>query len=202
MGGATTISVGFVSNSGYKASYVYGSDLNGDGQNNDLLYIPMSASEMKFAPVTVGSGKTARTFTPDEQQKAFDKYIDNNPYLKDLRGKYAERNGAYSPWLNRVNFSIVQEMYFKVGVSQMKNTVQFRFDILNAGNMLNNKWGVGTVSTTTSPLTVSVDADGVPTYKLGVQQIGGGTILLKDSFVKSITIDNVYQAQFSIRYIF
>jgi hypothetical protein len=69
--------------------------------------------------------------------------------------------------------------------------------------MLNNKWGVGTVSTTTAPLTVaSIDANGLPTYKLATQILDGGTILIRDSFVKSITIDNVWQAQFGVRYIF
>ena len=85
----------------------------------------------------------------------------------------------------------------------MKNTLQFRFDILNAGNMINNKWGVGNVSTTTSPLTVAgTDAAGLPSYRLRTQVVDGQTILLRDSFTKSITIDNVYQAQFGIRYIF
>ena len=204
-GGATIISLGMISSSGSKISYVYGSDLNGDGQNNDLIYVPTNATDMKFATVTSGSGASLVTFTPEQQQAAYNIYIDNNPYLKVRRGQYAERNGAYFPWLNRFNFSLVQEVYFKVGVKQMKNTLQFRFDILNAGNMLNNKWGVGTVSTTNSPLTIaSIDAAGLPTYKLRtqVQSEDGKTILLRDSFVKSITIDNVWQAQFGIRYIF
>ncbi len=203
LGGATIVSLGLVSNSGPKVSYVYGSDLNGDGQNNDLIFVPNQTSDMTFATNTVGSGATAQTFTPAQQQAAFDLYINNNPYLKTRRGQYAERNGAYFPWLNRVNFSLVQEVYFKVGPKQMKNTLQFRFDILNAGNMINNKWGVGTVSTTTSPLTVAgTDAAGLPSYRLRTQVVDGQTILLRDSFVKSITIDNVYQAQFGIRYIF
>jgi hypothetical protein len=210
VGGATIVSLGVVSNSGSKLSYVYGNDLNGDGQSNDLIYVPSSTSiaDMKFADVKVGSGTSAHTFTQEDQRTALDTYIDNNPYLKGLRGKYAERNGGYFPWLTRFNFSLVQEVYFKVGVKQMKNTLQFRFDILNAGNMLSNKWGVGSISTTTSPLTVaSIDANGLPTYKLATQVLKNAdgsttTILLKDSFVKSITIDNVWQAQFGIRYIF
>ncbi len=207
-GGATIISLGMISNSGSKLSYTYGNDMNGDGQSNDLIYIPNKASDLKFATLTVGSGATAQTFTPEQQQAAYDAYIDNNPYLKERRGKYAERNGAAFPWLNRFNFSVVQEVYFKVGPKQMKNTLQFRFDILNVGNMLNNKWGVGSVSTTNSPLTVtSTYANGLPVYKLGTQVIKNddgstSTILLRDSFVKSITIDNVWQAQFGIRYIF
>jgi hypothetical protein len=158
---------------------------------------------MTFASLTVGSGATAQTFTPAQQQAAYDAYIDNNSYLKSRRGGYAERNGAAFPWLTRFNFSLVQEVYFKVGPKQMKNTLQLRFDILNAGNLLNNKWGVGTISTTTAPLTVAAtSAAGLPSYKLATQVVNGTTVLIQDSFVKSITIDNVYQAQFGIRYIF
>lgn len=209
-GGATIISLGMVSNSGGKLSYVYSNDMNGDGQSfNDLIFVPKSATELTFAPITSGSGANLVTvFTPEQQQTAFDTYIDNNPYLKERRGQYAERNGGYYPWLNRFNFSLVQEVYFKVGVKQMKNTVQFRFDILNVGNMLNNSWGVGNVSTSSNPLTfASVDSEGLPKYRMATQVIKNedgtnSTILLRDSFVKSITIDNVWQAQFGIRYIF
>lgn len=200
-GGSTVLSVGVVSNSGGKASYTYGNDLNGDGQSNDLIYVPNQASEMKFVALTVGT----KTFTPAEQQVAYDTYIDNNPYLKTRRGGYAERNGGYFPWLNRVNASVVQEFYIKTG--KTKNTLQLRLDVLNAGNMINNKWGVSTISTTTSPLTIaSTDANGLPSYKLATQVVTVDgvkqTILIRDSFVKSINIDNVWQAQIGIRYIF
>jgi hypothetical protein len=207
-GGATIISLGMIANSGGKISYVSSNDMNGDGQNNDLIFIPNHATDMTFAALTVGSGSTAQTFTPAQQQAAYDAYIDGNPYLKGRRGQYAERNGGYYPSLTRFNFSLVQELYFKVGPKQMKNTLQLRFDILNAANMLNNKWGVGNVVTSYNPLTLaSVGADGTPVYKMATQVIKNAdnstsTILLRDSFVKSITIDNVWQAQIGIRYIF
>jgi hypothetical protein len=90
----------------------------------------------------------------------------------------------------------------------MKNTLQIRLDILNAANMLNNKWGVGSVTTSFNPLTLDkVATDGTPAYKMATQVIKNDdgsttTILLRDSFTKSITIDNVWQAQIGIRYIF
>ncbi len=203
-GGATTISLGMIANSGGKISYVSSNDMNGDGQTNDLIFIPNKASDMTFAALTVGT----QTFTPEQQQAAYDTYIDGNPYLKERRGQYAERNGGYYPSLTRFNFSLVQELYFKVGPKQMKNTLQLRFDILNVANMLNNSWGVGNVVTSFNPLTyASVSTDGTPAYKMATQVIKNAdgsttTILLRDSFVKSITIDNVWQAQFGIRYIF
>ena len=207
-GGATIISLGMIANSGGKLSYVSSNDMNGDGQTNDLIFIPNKASEMTFSSLTVGSGATAQTFTPAQQQAAYDTYIDGNPYLKDRRGQYAERNGGYYPSLTRFNFSLVQELYFKVGPKQMKNTLQIRLDILNAANMLNNKWGVGSVTTSFNPLTLDkVATDGTPAYKMATQVIKNDdgsttTILLRDSFTKSITIDNVWQAQIGIRYIF
>lgn len=202
LGGATIISLGVVSNSGSKLSYVYGNDMNGDGQaNNDLIYVPKNASELVFKDI-LNSDNTVK-FTAAEQTTAFEEYISNNEYLDGRRGDYAERNGTPFPWLNRFNFSVVQEVYFKVGPKQMKNTLQFRFDMLNAGNLLNNKWGVSSLSTTTSPLTLkSVDAEGVPSYTMATQVVDGKTILLRDAFISNRTIDNVWQAQFGIRYIF
>lgn len=201
VGGATIFTLGLVSNSGSKISYVYGSDLNGDGQTaNDLIYIPNSASELTFADITSGENVL---FTAAEQQAAFDKYIDNNEYLKGRRGDYAERNGDQFPWLTRLNLSVVQEFYFKAGKNGMKNTLQVRLDVLNVGNLLNDAWGVGNVSTTTSPLTIAgIDSEGRPSYKLRTQVIDGETVLLRDSYSKSITIDNVWQAQIGVRYIF
>jgi hypothetical protein len=215
-GGATMFTLGMVSNSGSKVSYTYGNDLNGDGQNNDLIYVPNDALEMTFAPLTVGS----TTFSPERQQAAYNEYIENNDYLKDRRGKYAERNGGYFPWLTRFDFTFVQEFYIKVGANEKRNTLQLRADILNVGNLINNAWGVGNVSTTTNPVSLAtgagvagsvnnsgITADGTPIYRLATQTIkksdgSSEVILLRDSYVKNVTLDNVWQAQVGVRYIF
>jgi hypothetical protein len=206
------ISIGMVAASGNKVSYTYGNDLNGDGQNNDLIFVPENASDLTFSPLTVGSGATAKTFSPEEQQAALEDYINGNEYLRSRRGQYAERNGGYAPWLTRFDITFVQEFFVKVGAKEKRNTIQFRADILNFGNLLDNHWGVGyqpTASTsslppiTANPLTIAnIDTDGNPVYRLATQNIDGETVLLKDSYIKSITLDNVWQAQFGIRYIF
>lgn len=203
LGGSTMFTLGLVSNSGGKLSYTYGNDLNGDNQNNDLIYVPKDASETAFASFTVGSGASAQVFTPEQQQQAFNSYVENNPYLKTRRGQYAERNGGYFPWLTRVDLTVTQEFFVKVGPKGVRNTIQLRADILNFGNLLNNAWGVGNISTSANPLTLaSLSADGKPTYRLATQVVDGKTILLRDSFAKSITLDNVWQAQIGLRYIF
>lgn len=203
LGGATEITLGCVSNSGGKISYTYGNDFNGDGQNNDLIFVPNNASDLTFTAVTVGSGATAKTFSPDDQKAAYEAYIKNNEYLNSRRGEYAERNGAQFPWLTRLDLTAVQEFYIKVGKNGKKNTIQVRADILNFGNMLNDAWGVGNQTTTNNPLTLaSVAADGTPSYRMATQVIDGSTELLRDSFIKSVNLDNVWQAQIGLRYIF
>jgi hypothetical protein len=68
--------------------------------------------------------------------------------------------------------------------------------------MINEDWGVGNVSTTAQPLNYRGRTNGEPRYRLATQVVNGQTVLLKDAFVKSRTIDDVYQVQLGIRYIF
>lgn len=206
LGGSTTITLGGTSASGSKLSYVYSGDMNGDGQTNDLIFVPNKASDLTFVSFTSGG----TTFSPDQQAAAFDQYIDNNPYLKSRRGKYAERNGGAFPWLTRFDLAVVQEFYIKPAKGK-RHTLQLRADIYNFGNLLNHSWGVGNFRTASlsinspasAPLvSAGVNAAGVPTYRLNTQVVGKTTTLLKDSFVKSATIDDVYQVQLGVRYIF
>jgi hypothetical protein len=201
-GGSTEFTLGATSASGSKLSYIYGNDLNGDGQINDLIYVPNNATELTFTTLTAGG----KTFTPEQQQVALDALISSDEYLNSRRGTYAQRNGGFFPWLTRVDLSAVQEIY--VNVNGKLNRLQFRADILNFGNMLNNAWGVGYSTTSgsfgsASPLTVtSVSVAGVPTYRMATRVVDGSTQLLDKTFVKTISVGNAWQAQLGLRYFF
>jgi hypothetical protein len=197
-GGATTFTLGLVSSSGTKLSYNASNDMNGDGQINDLIYVPATGKNLLFETYTTGGV----TFTQQQQEAAFNAYIDNHPYLKERRGQFAERNGGELPWLTRLDLSVEQDFIVRLGKNKTPNTFRFRADILNFGNMLNNDWGVGNVTTTTQPLNYRGRTNGEPRYRLATQVVNGQTVLLKDAFVKSRTIDDVYQVQLGIRYIF
>jgi len=140
-GGATTFTLGYVGSQNNPFSYIVAGDLNGDRvSNNDLVFVPLKGSDIRFSTLTVGSGATAVTYTEAQQQAAFDKFIDQDPYLSTRRGQYAERNALALPFLHRFDLSVAQDLFVKIGGK--RNAFQIRADILNFGNMLNNKWGV------------------------------------------------------------
>jgi hypothetical protein len=206
-GGSTMVTLGMVSSSGGRISYTTGGDLNNDGQNNDLMFVPENGNQIRFEQYNVTYGTAPNTitvtYTEAQQQEAFEQYISNNEYLNSRRGQYAERNGGQFPWLTRFDFSVVQEFYLKVGANQKKNTLQLRLDILNVGNLINDKWGVANSVTSFNPLGFrSVNTSGEPVYRLATQTINGVPELIRDSFIKSVNIDNVWQAQIGVRYIF
>lgn len=178
------------------ASYIYSGDLNGDGgTSNDLLYIPKNVSEMVFEQYTP-TGST-RIFTVAEQEAAWAAYIQQDKYLNANRGNYAERGGVLLPLITRADFSLVQEFFTGIGGS--KNTIQFRLDIRNVGNLLNKDWGVGKTMVSTSPLIArGADAQGRARYRL--RNIGDD--LMTETYRQSLTISDVYRIQFGVRYIF
>jgi hypothetical protein len=207
-GGATTITLGTTATSGYKVSYIYSNDMNGDGQNNDLIYVPKDNTELTFSTLTVGTAPNTKTFTAAEQQAAFNEWVDGDEYLSSRRGQYAERNGQALPWLTRFDLTIAQDFFVKVGPKAKKNAFQVRFDILNFGNLLNDKWGVGYQTVTTSPLTLaSTSGTGVPSYRMATQTITlpdgtNSVVLAQDRFVRGITLGNTWQSQLTLRYTF
>jgi len=201
-GGATTFTLGYVGQQANPYSYVVAGDLNGDRvTNNDLIYVPMKGSDIRFAPLTVGSGATAVTYTEAQQQAAYDKFISQDPYLSTRRGTYAERNASVLPYLHRLDLSVVQDIFVKV--KGERNTFQIRFDILNFTNMLNNKWGVSQRATAPQLLNfVSRDANNVPTFRLATQRDATGTFLARDTYQFNSSVFDVWTAQLGIRYIF
>jgi hypothetical protein len=204
--GATTISTFWEANPSLQnfarnASYVFAGDMNGDGgSGNDLIYIPRDTSEMNFVAFTSGT----RTFTAAEQAAAFEAYIQQDPYLRNHRGEYAERGGLMLPMLKRMDLSVMQDIFHNIGGK--RNAGQIRLDITNFGNLLNSNWGVGqrlVVPTTqangaqilTNP---GIDAQGRVNYRLAV----AGGELLRNTFQTTTSLSDVYQLKISFRYSF
>jgi hypothetical protein len=147
---------------GNRYSFIYSGDVNGDGASgNDLIYIPRSQGEIRFAPL--GSGATL--VTPAQQWAAFDVFIEQDSYLSTHRGQIAERFGLINPWYSDVDLRIQQDIgLVRAGKA---HSFQVSLDIMNLGNLLNSSWGVRKVAdaSATSPLTlVQFDPDGTPVF--------------------------------------
>jgi hypothetical protein len=199
VGTATTVTLGYVGAQSNPFSYIVAGDLNGDRvNNNDLLFIPLKGSDIRFSSLTVST----RVYTEAEQQAAFDKFIDQDSYLSTRRGQYAERNGGLLPYLHRLDLSVAQDFFVKI--KGKKNSIQVRADILNFTNMIDKNWGVSQRATAPQLLNfVSRDANNVPTYRLTTQRLtDGSTILARDSHQFNSSVFDVWSAQLGIRYTF
>ncbi|MEJ7623669.1 MAG: carboxypeptidase regulatory-like domain-containing protein [Pyrinomonadaceae bacterium] len=194
--GGTTVSMFWESRIAGNGSYTFSGDINNDGGNfNDLIYIPRDASEMNFEQFTASGA----TFTVAQQQAAWEAYIQQDPYLSKNRGQYAERGAAFLPFVHRADFSVAQDLFFKVKNSTQK--FQVRMDILNFGNLLNENWGTGQAFTSLSPLAPAasrVDAQGRALYRL--RNIG--TNLISSTYIPTANSGDVYRIQIGLRYIF
>lgn len=196
---ATQVALTFDAVSGSRFSYVYNGDMNGDAVvNNDLIFVPNNASDLRFRPLTVGTV----TFSPEQQAAAFNAYIDQDDYLSDRRGQYAERNGGMLPWLTRATFSLSQDFFVNVGGK--RNTLQLRADVTNFFNMISSELGVSQSVIQTRPLSYAgVGSDGVPEYRMQtVTGANGQPELLNTTYQYNANLGDVWQAQIGIRYIF
>ncbi len=201
--GATSISLFTQGATSGNTSYTFSADANGDGQANDLIYIPKNSSEMNFQQYGVNAAGTVvttgavRTFTVADQQAAWDKYIEQDPYLKSRRGQYAERNATFLPMIFRSDVGITQEIFRSI--AEKRNTLAIRFDILNVDNLINKKWGSGQRIISTTPLLPQgADANGALLYRL--RNIG--TELLSTTYQHTAGLSDVWRMQLGVRYNF
>ena len=125
--------------------------------------------------------------------------------MSKRRGQYVERNAQTIPMLHRLDLSVTQDFIIKI--AGKNNTFQFRADILNFTNLLNSNWGVSQRATNTNVLSVaqapSSNNNFTPFYTLAFQtDEQGKRDLIKNTFQKQASTFDVWQAQFTIRYIF
>ncbi len=133
---ATTFSIFYTAQPQERYSYRYGGDINGDGQSNDVLYIPKDPSEISFVEGATLNGKT---YTAQQQSDAFFAFINNDKYLKDHKGEYMKKYGATLPWNHSVDLRVLQDFILRTGTN--KHTLQASIDVINLLNLLNSDWG-------------------------------------------------------------
>jgi len=198
----TTVSLYYQGSSQGRLDYIYSNDMNGDGNAADLMYIPKDESEIIFTDITKKvDGQTVVVFTADDQMAAFWKYVDQDKYLTEHKGEYAERYGVVMPWLNRYDVKILQDVFTKFG--DKKHTLQISLDLLNISNLLNSNWGVYKKQTLGSyDITllkyVKANSDGVPTYQMNYT----GSNLPTSTYTPVLSTSSTWGAQIGIRYLF
>ncbi len=130
---ATSIGLFYNGQSGRPFSYLVVGDVNGDGRSdNDLPYIPRDENDI----ILVNSAGTVLPKTDAAYAQLFN-FINSDPYLRENKGRIAERSGPREPWAHMLDLRISQEIPTIAG-----QKIELTFDILNLPNLLRpKKWG-------------------------------------------------------------
>ena len=198
----TTLSFIYEGRSQGRVSYTYAGDINRDGANADLIYVPRDPSEITFTPFTAGIGPNAITYTAQQQSDLFFNLIQQDNYLNSRRGQYAERNGGLLPWLGTVDLNFLQDVFVNVG--KKRNTVQFNLTVENLGNLINRDWGVRMANVRnqllvpTNQALLTPNGATKPTFRLQFDGNAPSPTIRRDV----VGFGSTYSMQFGLRYIF
>lgn len=204
---ATTVSLFYNGAAGNRYSYAYAGDLNGDGQNsNDLLFIPRTQSDILLRDVTTGTGAAAVvTYSAAQQWTDLNNFINQDPYLSTHRGQYAERNGAATPFVGRMDLKVLQEFSLRTGKD--RHAIQVSLDVFNVLNIFDSSQGNAQTVITGTPVTfVGYDNTGTAATGRPVFQFpyldAANKVARTASFQPGSAIGNRWQAQLGLRYLF
>ena len=197
----TTVSLFYSGSNQGRLTYVYSNDMNGDKNSADIMYVPADASEIIFKDITNKAGDVV-LFTAAEQNEAFWAYVDQDDYLSERKGEYAERYGVLMPWYHRFDFRLLQDLVSH-DYAGHKHTLQLSFDILNIGNLLKSSWGVlKTQSLGRYDITLleyaGTNTDDVPTFKMNLLN----NKLPTQTFNNVLSTSSTWGAQVGLRYTF
>ena len=177
-------------NGGANYSYMLANDMNGDGNQYDLIYIP---TDLQVA-------NNEFRFVSEDDKTRFMDFVHNDSYLSSHQGEYAEAYSVYSPWVHRVDFSYKHD--FKLNVGKTKHCLQLSFDMKNVLNFFNSSWGVAKymnpdLNSGKILKYEGVDAQGYATFSTP-KAVSGNT----DTWTLSHTIGQCWYASIGIKYIF
>ena len=174
-------------------SYIFASNINSDpSAPGNLIYVPASRQELNGWEFKEGK-VNGETYTADMQRDDFWAFIQQDDYLKNRTGQYAERGGAKMPWHHQLDFRYLRDMSFKAG--KTKHTLQLGLDIENLLNFFCKDWGLYKQITGNNLL--SYDAK---TNQYQYNLVNGARHLSTSQNYE--TTASTYRVMFTIRYLF
>ncbi len=120
----TSLSFFYNGRSGRPYSTRYYNDINGDGVQNDSIYVPANESDIILTKGTWAD---------------LDQYIKDDPALEENRGKILPRNASRDPWSHIVDLKLTQAIPLPLKGS---HKLEVSFTVENFLNMFNKDWGV------------------------------------------------------------
>lgn len=175
---------------GYNYTYTTSNDMNGDGYNADLIYIPTDkqVADNEFR------------FVSEDDATRFMDFVHADKYLSKNQGKYSEGYSVYSPWVHRLDFSYKHDFKIKAGNSM--NTIQLCLDLKNILNFVDSSLGVSKIMNTSLNKGQilkyeGIDKEGYPTFSTP-SAVNGNTQLWQPSF----TAGQCWYASIGIKYMF
>lgn len=104
--------------SGRPYSNTYNGDVNGDRQTfNDLIYVPTGPDDINLTT---------------NNWDLLNRFIEEDPDLRNSRGKIVSRNGSTEPWNTQLDLHIAQDI--PIGSTKL----QLSLDIQNVGNLIDS----------------------------------------------------------------
>ena len=174
-------------------SYIFNSNINNDpSAPGNLIYVPASRQELNNWDFKDGK-INGEPYTAEMQRDDFWTFIEQDDYLQDRKGQYAERGGAKMPWHHQLDFKYLRDMSIKWG--KTKHTLQLGLDIENLLNFLCKDWGLYKQITGNTLLTYDTKTNQY-TYNL----VNGARHLSTSQNYESTA--STYRIQFTIRYLF
>jgi hypothetical protein len=183
---------GYMSSYSYsRYSYIFASNVTSDASApGNLIFIPASREALNNWDFKEGT-VNGEVYTADMQRDDFWAYINQDSYLKNHKGEYAERGGAKMPWHHQLDFKFVQDYKFRVGSTE--HGLQFAVDIENLPNLISKNWGTYKQITSNTLLSYS---NGQYSYNL----VNGARHLT--TYQKYQGLASTYKVMFSVRYTF
>jgi hypothetical protein len=121
-------------------TYVIEGDANADGVggpgslSNDIVYVPRNAGDITL--VEPGPGGLGFVPATDSVYAELEKFIEQQPCLREQRGRIMARNSCRNGWLGSLNARLTTTVPLMGG-----QHLEITADVFNVPNLINSRWG-------------------------------------------------------------